>query len=79
MNGKIRGITQKDKTQILEANKNFSSCALRVLAFAYKEFSTTKIDNIKDSKNNGQIYTEAYERELIFGDLQYEQPSSCLA
>ncbi len=68
MNGKVRTMTEKDKKKIIEANKNFSSCALRVLAFAYKEFSTKKTNNTKGS--NGQQYTEADEKDLIFVGLQ---------
>lgn len=59
INGKVRTLVAKDKKAILEANKNFSSCALRVLAFAYKELS-------KKSTH----YTEADEKELIFVGLQ---------
>ncbi len=46
--GKVRKISLKDKEKILEANKRFSSDALRVLAFAYKEEPKAKIteDNL---------------------------------
>jgi Ca2+-transporting ATPase len=60
MNGKVRTLTPKDKAAIVEANKNFSSCALRVLAFAYKEFPS----------KNAQKYTEKDERDLVFVGLQ---------
>ncbi|MBI5002054.1 cation-translocating P-type ATPase [Candidatus Woesearchaeota archaeon] len=59
MNGKVRSITPKDKKAVLEANKNFSSCALRVLAFAYKELPKKRAN-----------YTEADESDLIFVGLQ---------
>jgi Ca2+-transporting ATPase len=60
MNGKVRTLTPKDKAAIVEANKNFSSCALRVLAFAYKEFPS----------KNAQKYTEKDEKDLVFVGLQ---------
>ncbi len=59
MNGKVRSLTPKDKKAVLEANKNFSSCALRVLAFAYKELPKKRTN-----------YTEADESDLIFVGLQ---------
>ncbi|MEK6921447.1 MAG: HAD-IC family P-type ATPase, partial [Nanoarchaeota archaeon] len=64
MNGKVRTLTAKDKQAILEANHNFSSCALRVLAFAYKEIS------VKKSGQREQTFSDADEKELIFVGLQ---------
>ncbi|MEK6868295.1 MAG: HAD-IC family P-type ATPase, partial [Nanoarchaeota archaeon] len=64
MNGKVRTLTQKDKQAILEANHNFSSCALRVLAFACKEIS------VKENGPKGQTFSDADEKELIFVGLQ---------
>lgn len=37
INGKVRPISEEDKTMIMEANQDFSSRALRVLALAYQE------------------------------------------
>lgn len=62
INGKVRSISPADKKRILEANKNFSSCALRVLAFAYKELPLKKGGDTK--------YTEADEKGLVFVGLQ---------
>ncbi len=52
-NGKIRKLTKKDEERILDKNDEFSSRALRVLGFAYK--------NIEDSINEKDI-----EKELIW-------------
>jgi len=54
VNGKIKKMTIQDRKNFLEMNKNLASEALRVLAFAYKEF---------DHPNN-------YEKNLIFVGLQ---------
>jgi Ca2+-transporting ATPase len=58
-NGKVRSLTPKDKKAILAANHRFTSSALRVLGFAYKEFPKKKAE-----------YTDADEKDLIFVGLQ---------
>ncbi|MBI3027194.1 calcium-translocating P-type ATPase, PMCA-type [Candidatus Woesearchaeota archaeon] len=40
-NGKVKKLTQKDKEEILEINKEFADEALRVLGFAYKTLVDT--------------------------------------
>ncbi len=60
INGKVRNITQKDVEQIKKTNEQFSSEALRVLAFAYRPLAKNeKEDNIK-----------SVEKNLIFVGLQ---------
>ncbi|MBU2589900.1 MAG: calcium-translocating P-type ATPase, PMCA-type [Nanoarchaeota archaeon] len=54
LDGKIRKLTSKDKEEILEINKKFASDALRVLAFAFREY----------------IKEEDAEKDLIFVGLQ---------
>lgn len=67
IHGKIRRLTAADKKDILEANNNFSSGALRVLAFAYKEIHSS----IPASKQKNNLhYTEQDEEDLIFVGLQ---------
>lgn len=63
-NGSVRKLTEKDKKKILEAHQNFSSAALRVLGFAYKELNSAKTGKEK------RRYTEADEKDLIFVGLQ---------
>ncbi|MCK5108034.1 MAG: HAD-IC family P-type ATPase, partial [Nanoarchaeota archaeon] len=53
INGKIRNITEKDKKEILEHNDKFAEHALRVLAFAYKEFN----HNNKSVSNSNSLLT----------------------
>lgn len=62
--GRVRKLTAKDKKKILEVNQKFSSAALRVLGFAYKELSNGKAGKEK------RKYTEADEKDLIFVGLQ---------
>ncbi len=57
-NGKIRKLTAKDKKLILNANEQFATKALRVLAFAYKPLR----NNERASSNT--------EKDLIFVGLQ---------
>lgn len=59
INGKVRGITSNDKKAISTAIHTYSSAALRVLGFAYKEFSNNKIN-----------YGEKDEQGLVFVGLQ---------
>jgi Ca2+-transporting ATPase len=44
INGKTKRITEQDKKKVLKTNENFSSEALRVLGFAYKELKKEKKD-----------------------------------
>ncbi|MBI5072628.1 cation-translocating P-type ATPase [Candidatus Woesearchaeota archaeon] len=67
INGKVRKITPADKKEIFDVNHRFSSGALRVLAFAYKEIHP-KVHAAKQ-KNNAH-YTEEDEQDLIFVGLQ---------
>ncbi|MFA6888733.1 MAG: cation-translocating P-type ATPase [Candidatus Woesearchaeota archaeon] len=59
INGKVRALTAVDKKAIVTATNKFSSTALRVLGFAYKEFTHKKI-----------TYTEDDETDLVFVGLQ---------
>ncbi len=59
INGRVRGITSNDKKAISTAIHTYSSAALRVLGFAYKEFSKNKIN-----------YGEKDEQCLVFVGLQ---------
>ena len=59
INGKVKRITLNDKKQIHAAIHTYSSAALRVLGFAYKEFSKNKIK-----------YGEDDEQDLVFVGLQ---------
>ncbi|WP_242309040.1 cation-translocating P-type ATPase [Bacillus cereus group sp. BfR-BA-01524] len=43
-NGKIEGLTEVDKNQILEAARAMSQEALRVLSFAFKQFNSNDVD-----------------------------------
>jgi len=60
INNKIRKITAADKKRILKINEEFSSEALRVLAFAYRD--VTRLGSLKDHKK--------IEKDLIFVGLQ---------
>ena len=57
INGKIQKMSASDKKAVLKQNEDFSSEALRVLGFAYKELS------VKDNQDK-------YEQNLIFVGLQ---------
>ncbi|HLD56962.1 MAG TPA: calcium-translocating P-type ATPase, PMCA-type [archaeon] len=56
-NGKISGLTSFDRKKILETNLKFTSKALRVLAFAYRDVSKLKLSE------------ENVERDLVFVGL----------
>ncbi len=56
-NGKISSLTSSDKKKILETNSKFTSKALRVLAFAYKDVSKLKLSE------------ENVEKDLVFVGL----------
>lgn len=43
-NGKIEGLTEADKTQILEVAGSMSQEALRVLSFAFKQYTSSDVD-----------------------------------
>lgn len=43
-NGKIEGLTEDDKNQILEAAEVMSQEALRVLSFAFKQYNSSDVD-----------------------------------
>ncbi|MDA1678336.1 cation-translocating P-type ATPase [Bacillus cereus group sp. TH152-1LC] len=43
-NGKIEGLTEADKTQILEVAGSMSQEALRVLSFAFKQYNSSDVD-----------------------------------
>ena len=47
----VRDITYEDKQNIINANKQLSQSGLRVLAFAYKEFETSRSLNLDDENN----------------------------
>lgn len=59
INGKIEPITDEDKKNILETNKNMAKKALRVLGLAYKT-----VDELYDDPN-----TDNVEQDLIFAGL----------
>ncbi len=58
VNGEVKELTDSDKEEILEANKDFSQNALRVLGFAYK-----KIEEKEE-------YGEEDEQGMVFAGLQ---------
>ncbi|MGF0110197.1 cation-translocating P-type ATPase [Clostridium sp. SGI.024] len=47
----VRDITYEDKQNIINANKQLSQSGLRVLAFAYKEFTTPEQLSLEDENN----------------------------
>ncbi len=55
--GKISNLTKRDRGKILSANEEFSKQALRVLAFAYKDVSNSKLSE------------ENIEKDLVFVGL----------
>lgn len=57
--GKVRDITEADKTEILKKNKEFADRALRVLACSFKELSEIPADQSP----------EALEKDLVFCGL----------
>ena len=57
--GKIRDITEADKTEILKKNKEYADRALRVLACSFKELSEIPADQSP----------EALEKDLVFCGL----------
>lgn len=57
--GKIRGITEADRTEILKKNKEYADRALRVLACSFKELSEIPADQSP----------EALEKDLVFCGL----------
>ncbi|MDP4039243.1 MAG: cation-translocating P-type ATPase [Candidatus Pacearchaeota archaeon] len=59
INGKIKTLDSKTKSQILKKNEDFAKGALRILAFAYKQYDSKSL-----SKNS------SIEKELIFVGLQ---------
>lgn len=67
INGRVRKLTPSDRKEIFEINHRFSSGALRVLAFAYKEIHP-KVHASK--QKNHAHYTEEDEQNLIFVGLQ---------
>lgn len=57
--GKIRDITEADRTEILKKNKEYADRALRVLACSFKELSEIPVDQSP----------EALEKDLVFCGL----------
>lgn len=57
--GKVRDITEADRTEILKKNKEYADRALRVLACSFKEFSEIPADQSP----------EALEKDLVFCGL----------
>ncbi len=47
----IRPITEEDKAQIKQINRNFSEQSLRVLAFAYRPYDSTKALTLEDENH----------------------------
>lgn len=57
--GKVRDITEADRTEILKKNKEYADRALRVLACSFKELSEIPVDQSP----------EALEKDLVFCGL----------
>lgn len=66
INGKVRRITETDRKSILAKNDEFSSDALRVLGFAYKDYTSGK----GTTKNQQEDTEKNLEKNLIFVGLQ---------
>lgn len=52
LHGRVRKLTEEDKKEILKVNERFSSGALRVLGFAYKEIYSAKKISIDDAESD---------------------------
>ena len=59
LNGKVSDLTEDMRTKILEENKKFAKEALRVLAYAFKNYDKVPSD----------IFSENIERDMVFVGL----------
>ena len=63
-NGRVRKITEKDKTKILKIHQEFAAKALRVLGFAYKESNKLEEKNLIFVGMQGMIDPERDEVKI---------------
>lgn len=54
--GKVRDITEADRTEILKKNKEYADRALRVLACSFKELSEIPVDQSPEALENDLVF-----------------------